>query len=206
MKPYSYHLEDPADRKMRWQSCIQTMMGKRIKTLEVTTWQIYSEEKDYIQDSFHSAVLNGIEATSKLVGTQQKGPLRYIHVSYLLNSAFTGEMLVRLDFYDNEYFMDHQNVECYWDYQCLFPGYAAAVQELETQLSEEVVRLSSYELQRARLYYQTCNFILLKDIIRELVKTKQFKQIVEICSEPKVSILFGAYLDQAVLIYELGGE
>lgn len=206
MEQYSYYLEETNDRKMRWQACIQTMMAKRIKILETTTWQLYSAEKVYIQDSFHSAVLDGIKAVSKLVEAQQKGALRYIHVSYLLNSAFTGEMLVRLDFYDNKYFMDHQDVECYWDYQCLFPGYAAAVQELETQLSEEVVRLSSYELQRARLYYQTCNFILLKDIIQEFVKTKRFKQIIETCSEPQVSILFGAYLDQAELIYELGGE
>ena len=204
MGQYSYYLGTEEDREEGWKTCVQKMMKERVGFLRDSIWDTYGHEKEDIQESFYQAVTGGIDQVLGQMEKGQKKPIRYIHVSYLLSSALSGEMLVKLDFYDENYFSNICDTDCYWDYHLLFPEYAGALAGLEERLYAEVVRLTSHELQRARLYYQVCNFMALEEVIRKLVKTEHFQACIRPCSESVVSILYGAYLDQAELIYEVG--
>lgn len=205
VKQYSYYLENSDERMQRWTACVQEQMNKRFEFLKATLEETCKKNWEEIMESFYLSLSAGVKQTLGFIGARQKEKVCYIHFSYLLSSAAAGEMLLKIDFYDNKYFMDTKDINSYWDYQILFPEYAADVERLSEQLYLEVARLAPYELQKAKLYYQACNFMVLEEIIQKLIKTKEAELCIKKCSEPMVSILFGAYQDQAELIHELGG-
>ncbi len=206
MKQYGYYLGETKNREERWNTCVREAIEIRIKTVNEVVWQTYEKEKEQIQESFFRCAAEAMKQMPKLMESGHKGPIRYIHFSYLLSGALSGEMLLKMDCYDEKYFSDIRDVNCYWDYSCLYPEYTEAAAKLEEKLFMEIPRLSVPEQQRARLYYQVSNIMALEEIIQSLVKSDEFKSCIQVYAKPVVSIFFGAYLDQAELIHELGGD
>lgn len=206
MRQTSYYLDDSNDRLQRWTACVQGQMDKRFESLRDTVEETCEKNWEEIKESFYQSLFAGVNQSLGFIDARQKEEICYIHFSYLLSSAVTGEMLIKMDFYDKTFFFDTKDVNCYWDYRMLFPEYAADIERLSEQLNTEVARLTPYELQKAKLYYQVCNFMVLEEIMQKLVKTREVEHCIKKCAGSEVSIFFGAYLDQAELIHKLGGD
>lgn len=209
MKQFDYYLEGHSGKEWEQQfaKCLKAVFQERIKTLRKETAACL-KEKPELTVSFEAALSNGALQAFKLAAAGKKGAVRFIHFSYLLSSALSGEMLIKLDCYDETYYSDIADIDCYWDYGGLFPNRSQELKALEDRLRCEIVRLTPYEISQARLYYQVLYFMVLEDILCTLVASNRSEEIIRSCAAREVSVLYGAYFDQAKRIHkvlEVGG-
>lgn len=201
MNQINYFLkQNPETRERQLCDSIKACMEKRSMHLETDIWKVYEERKTDIIKSFQEAFRSGTEQIGAMQASRIKSPICYIHLSYLLSGALTGESRVKIDFYDQRYFADLQEIDCFWDYQMLFPEYAQELLELEDQLRQDVPRLTSCELQKARTCFQTGNFIVLEPVLQALLDDAKIKECLDRYSASEVNVFYGAYLDQSELI------
>lgn len=201
MAKSEYFLEQNAEsREKQFCDCLRVCMEKRNRYLGENVREIYEKDKADITESFRTAFQAGFRQVETMQASCVKGAISYIHISYLLSSALTGENKVKIDFYDQRYFSDLQEADCFWDYRALFPKYKQEVQEMEYQLRQGLPRLTSYELQKARTYFQVGNFIVLGSILRRLMREAGIRECFGRCLASEAGVFYGAYLDQAELI------
>ncbi|MBD5552692.1 MAG: hypothetical protein HDQ96_16250 [Lachnospiraceae bacterium] len=201
MGQFEYFLEQNTKlREKQFCDCLRECMEKRNGYLEKDVRMVYEENKEDITESFRAAFREGIRQVEIMQTSYVKELICYIHLSYLLSNALTGENKVKIDFYDRRYFADLQEVDCFWDYGVLFPTYKQELFEMESQMRQEVPRLTLYELQKARTYFQVENFIVLGSILRTLIKEAEIREYAGRYLAPEARVFYGAYLDQAELI------
>ena len=197
-KQLDYYLKNSSEEHGReYLECMKEIFRKRGETQYTQVWDAYEQEKETIEDSFDKALGLGTEKALERMGQGGKGPVRYLHFSYLLSNALTDEMLVKADYYDRRHFSDLEEIDCYWDYGLLFPRYVEERERLELFLMEQVAGLTAVERQRFRIYYQVCNFMELEAVIKRLMEREQARERLSPCMDGELSVYFGAYLDQA---------
>ena len=189
--------QNPETRKKQFLDSIRACMEKRSRHLETDVRKTYEEQKTEILKSFQEVFQEGREQIRAMQEAHVKFPVCYIHLSYLLSGALTGESRLKIDFYDRRYFADLQEVDCFWDYRMLFPEYEQELYEMEAQLRQELPRLTACERQKAGIYFQTGNFIVLEPVLKALIAEPEIRACLDGCLAPEVQIFYGAYLDQS---------
>ena len=61
----------------------------------------------------------------------------------------------------------------------------------------ELPRLTACERQRAGIYFQTGNFIVLEPVLKALIAEPEIRACLDGCLAAEVQIFYGAYLDQS---------
>mgnify|MGYP001069513169 CR=1 FL=1 len=205
-KQLDYYLKNNSGEHDReYLECMKEIFKERGEALYTRIWDAYEKEKDRIQDSFDKALRLGAQEALDRMEQGEKGPIRYLHFSYLLSNALAEEMLVKADYYDGRHFSDLAEVDCFWDYRLLFPHYLEERECLEGRLIKKVTGLTACERQRFRLYYQVWNFMELEAVIKRLMGREQARESLSPCLNGELSVYFGAYLDQAERILQIGG-
>lgn len=203
MKQLEYYLEESdLDRQKQIGSCLGLFMKERMDLIREKAATCLKTQSE-ITASFEEALESGAGQALGMAKEGEKKAVRFIHFSYLYSGALSGETLIKVDYYDDTYFSDICDIDCYWDYGRLFPERMCELSNLEERLRLEIVRLTPYELQQARLYFHTLYFMVLEDILHKLVTGVKSEEIIRSCSDCGVSVLYGAYLDQAKRIHKV---
>lgn len=182
--------------------CIRGCLEKRSKCLEENVWKEYRKNEKDVIESFHNAFLMGIGQLGGMIGTGKKQPVSYIQISYLLSGALSGERLLKIDFYDERYYADIHEIDCYWDYESLFPEYEEDIILLKSELKQAVPRITAYEIQKACIWYQIGNFIVLKTVIQDMMQKIKPDEKLGVYSASAGAVFYGAYLDQSEAVYK----
>ena len=96
-----------------------------------------------------------------------------------------------------------EETDCFWDYSGLFPSYDRERKDAEAELRRRIVRMQSGELSRIGIGMTACGAPALKPILKELAASREFlRNIRHYCGCPAY-ILYGAYLDEAELLYQI---
>lgn len=189
--------QDADTREKQFCECLKNSMEKRSRYLSQAVLKEYTNHKEKVTDSFLMAFQTGGRQLDFMIASGLKSKIQYIHLSYLLSGALTEKYELKIDFYDQRYFGDLEEVDCFWDYHELFPMYPQELLELKVELQNCLPRLTAYEIQRAKLYYQVGNFAVLEPIIQDLLRNLHGEDFLTEYMDSQVNVFYGAYLDQA---------
>lgn len=201
-----YILSDPDERMEQYKEFLANALIEYQKRSFEQTMELFEYQQDLYEESFTRAFQKAEGFLKDAMDSQRKGKLKYVHFSYLLSGALSGEHLVKMDFYDNRYYRDVEETDCFWDCRDLFPFYEEECQHIEADMKSEIVRVHSGELSRIRIGLIAVDYLTLQSVLKVLVMSESFlERILPYCGQ-SVQLLYGAYLDEAEVLYQLEGD
>ena len=201
-----YMLSDPDERMRQYKEFLAEALVKYHKRTFEQTMELFERQQDLYEKSFIQAFQKAEKFLRDALDSQRKGKLKYVHFSYLLSGALSGEHLVKMDFYDGRYYRDVEETDCFWDCWELFPFYEEECRQMEADMKEKIVRVHSGELSRIRIGLTAMDYLVLKSVMEILVHSESFlSRILPYCGRT-TALLYGAYLDEAELVYQLEGS
>lgn len=166
--------------------------------------EVYCETHgDEIAAEVISAVKKAFVQAADLQSAAKKGAARYLVLSHLYCGVFTGGYSIKLDVFDRCLYADPHVINVYltlnWLYDFLADDMAYFRKEL---VKQHITSLKEYELEQIRYRYVYCYHAVALDLISEsipaLVQMPEFNRM---NVEPEFEVLFGGYMDKAVVIW-----
>jgi len=187
---------------------LAVQMRELLYNRALSTMLSFSKSKDIVMRSFLKALNPGVEAVRKKIAQGEKKSIKYIHFSYLLSEAEQKKLVIKIDFYDDRYYEDINDVDSFWRYDMLFPYIDEDVELLYEKLRKHFVRLQDYSLLDLRMLYCTVVFHIMKSVMKNLTADQVFCDALNGVGESEVVVMYGAYLDSSEMInmIESGGE
>lgn len=203
MEEIGYTLLGSKERKEQYKELMISILSEYYLRTRQKVMKEFENRREKVEDSFCKAVEAAKHSLHKEISAGQKGKLRYIQFSYLLSNALSGERLIKVDFYDRRYYRDIEEIDCYWDFGLLFGEEEKEYLNYADKLRREVIRLQSGELSQLRIGLLIFNYMVLKEILKELVKSERLlKELRPYCKD-EVFFIYGAYLDQAEVLHHV---
>lgn len=200
-----YQFLDGGQRMKTYQDLlIKELREYQERTLR-RTWELFESRREEMEGSFCKAMAEANDWLSSCISSGTKEKISFIHISYLLSGALSGEMLLKLDFYDKRYYSDPEEADFFWDCHELFPEHDDELNRMVREIRERVIRAKSNEISMAGICMTACNCLVLKPIVEKLVQCRSFERLTEAYRDDRVPVLYGAYLDEAEVIHEMKG-
>lgn len=153
--------------------------------------------RDSIVSSFNNAFTCGLEKVA--LAQPDKGKIEYIHMSYLLSSLLTGKFELRIDFYNNERYLDEIETEAYWTADFIASYFEEDFRYFQSLLKKEHVRVKDYEVRNLAVdfggLYLSAFAVSFQSILTEL-PVNRFLHLFE----EQVSIVYGGFQDKSMPI------
>lgn len=206
MAERGYHLLGSEERKKQYVELMEDALRDYERRTYPKTIELFGAKREWVEAGFVKTIEGVKKNLQQAISAGKKGKIKYIQLSYLLSGAFSEEMLIRLDFYDKGYYRDVEEMSSYWDCSSLFPDAKEEYIRLKEWLEKRIIRIQSSELSQLKLGLMIFNYKILHSILPKLVKAERVEGLLRLCCENEAYVLYGAYLDQAEVIHQLGGE
>ena len=175
---------------------------ERFKQIQAEIEAYCAKHGKEIADETVSAFRNAFLQAAKLQMSGEKGAVRYLVLSHLFSSVYADGYAVKIDCFDQRFYSDSAELEAYLKLDWLNPFLEKDMESFRKELAEHLPRLMGYELDRVRYryvwYYHSIIRRFLTDIIGSLLELPEFGAL---ASEPEFEVLFGGYMDKAVVIW-----
>ena len=170
------------------------------------TMRYASDNAARLAHSLLSAIEDGASEAKQKIADGKKGPITYLQLSYLLSDIPQKKLTLKIDCFDERYYGDLREIDAYWDYSELFPYIDEDMAILHKELGNTFIRFMDYEIWDIRQCYHIWIFILMKDIVKNLIAGEEASQLLADIRGSELAVLYGAYLDQAEVIRMIGGR
>lgn len=162
----------------------------------------YKINRDFLYQQFANKMKELFKKSNELYNSGQKGRVHYIVISYLLSGILTQNYDLKIDMYDEQFYLDEVEVSGYWSYHYFFSHFQNDVQQFEQYIRNRLVRVQSYEVQRIAFQYINDYLLLLIPLIREFVTQITMEEaFLQLEKAEDLQILFGGYLDKGMILY-----
>jgi len=175
------------------------LLAERLSNNIAEIEQVYQESPKTCSTAFLEAIQALLEQVAIAREQTDKGPLRYICVSFLQSSLYTGNYQLRVDAYDERLFGDLSDTHVHWSPDFIFRYIHDDMAHFRKYIRGHVLRVYEVEIMTFFARYIQHYFHIAKEFIPELMKS-----IVpaDIFGEQKLTVTFGGYMDQIVVLYE----
>ena len=201
MQEKGYSLLSSEERKEQYKKLMISLLSEYYLRTRSNTMKRFENSREEVKGAFRRTLEAAKVYLHNSISAGQKGKVRYIQLSYLLSNALSGERLIKVDFYDERYYRDIEEIDCYWDFTMLFPEEESEYLNCADKLRGELIRLQSGELSQLKIGLMVLNFMVLKEILRELVKSERLLEELSPYCGDEMFFIYGAYLDQAEVIH-----
>jgi len=159
--------------------------------------------KETILDSFKNALDDGLVkvAETSLV----KGKIKYICISCLLSSLVSGKCELRIDYYNNDYYLDRIETASYWEAVFLAPLLMDEYSYFEKLLKKKLIRVMEYEVQNMANAFNAFYYSAMAFHCQELIESINWKQY-QALLEPEAMVMYGGFLDKGVQVTVLRNQ
>lgn len=153
----------------------------------------------YLAKSLCSSLEQGIDELHSCREETEKGSLAYVQLSFLMSGQFSGEHLLKIDFYDKRLYADPWEIDCFWDYGFLFPREDERTQELIRRLRKKVVGIMDYQVYERLPTYRLGQMTLLWEVLEAIVQNDRIRSVLraEDSSGSGIKVLYGVYMGGA---------
>ena len=194
------------ERQRMITDCLSSHIEQMFFARSRDTMEYFYKNKESVLHRLLSALALASEPAKSLISSGKKRKIRMLQFSFLLSGALMNERKLRMDFYDERYFGDITEAGGYWDYSVLFPYIDEDIESLKGILSKQMLRVKEYELIDLRMVYHVGVFAIMEEVLTKLAAEDGFTKAFTEIYEPKVSVMYGAYLDQSKLIATVLGR
>lgn len=166
----------------------------------------YAKNKASIEKELTDAFVKVCHQAQLLQQQQRKGSIHYIYFSFLRTSILENKSIYRIDFYDENWFLDNEECCGHWDVDFIYHSLFQHMRELEEKRKAYARKVTAMDIEHFKLFEAFKYNMLVIEFIREqlpaLLEQEAFKGVK--CSE-ELHILAGEYMDQSEILYA-GGE
>jgi len=151
--------------------------------------------------TFFDAAKELLERAAESQAQGDKGPLRYISISYLQLCLYTGRYQLRLDAYDGQHFADLTDTHAYWSPDFIFHYIDADIAYFREHVCRRVPRVREYEVMQFALRYVMHYFQIARQFSIDLLEPVLAQSFSD--TEVALTVTFGGYMDHAEVLYEV---
>ena len=176
------------------------LAGRLAQNIREIEAEFQSSPEEYCK-TFFDAIQ---ELLGRVTGEQAqgaKGPLRYIFISYLQLSLYTGRYQLRLDAYDDRQYADLTDTHVYWSPDFIFQYIDADIAYFREHAHRHVPRVREYEVMRFALRYAMHYYQIARQFAEDLIGSALAKNIPD---AETLTVRFGGYMDQTEVLFETG--
>jgi len=148
---------------------------------------------------FFEAMQTMLERVATAQEKGEKGSLRYVCISYLQSSLYTGSYLFRIDAYDERQFGDLTEACAYWTPHFIFEHMDSDIAYFRKHIGKHVLQVREHEIMHFASRYSMHYVHIAQQFVTELVKPFVAQHIPD---AEGLTIMFGGYMDQAVILAE----
>jgi len=155
-----------------------------------------------IWDGIEYAIHQSLKRASALHNQQKKGKLNYLAFSLLSYGLYMDRLEMRIDAMDDGFYLDVEEAAEYYQFVFLKDRYLEDLEILYKKVHGKFIRLQNYELEQLKITYAKFYFSIIYHIMESL--SELIVQTVADSGIPvaeNFKIIFGEYMDQAVILY-----
>lgn len=152
-------------------------------------------------DSLCTALWEGILALHSLQERAGKGSLAYLQFSFLMSGTFSGEHLLKIDFYDGRFYSDPYEIDCFWDYSCLFPYENQRMAKIISDVRREAVHAMDCEMYERFPTYRLGQMLLLGDLLKRIQAEEKIMSMLRPKADPEIKVIYGGYMGAAQRLF-----
>lgn len=170
------------------------------KFLEVD--EMYKSDKTAIEENLIKTFEEVCKQTIALQEKQLKGEIKYIYISLLRTSILENKGEYRIDLYDENWFLDKEEVSINIDLDFIYVPLFDFVKELKEKKKEYGRNITDMDIENIMLKevykFHVLAVELLKEIVKKFIETPSYKNMDKTTD---IRILAGEYMDEAEIIY-----
>lgn len=163
-----------------------------------------SEIVDGFLEVFAKVLEQAVQKTKEDGGRK----IQYLLFSYLHSSIFLKKYLIRIDLMGSEFYMEEPLATSYWDAGDIYSHFEKDITEMARKMAGRVPRLREYEVDYIRYAYAPYYHRMAEELIREMMRgiLESSRKPYEDAGEESIKILFGEYMGEADILYNIGKE
>ena len=197
------------DRKEEFMTAMEYILPEQFsKSSRSITLHCEKHSKEIVH-TFLDAFKTAVEQTTILQDQKKKGKVRYILFSHLYSSIFLQRYLIRIDLMDHAFYSDSSQAVSYWDARDIYQLFEEDVEAIREEMGKIFPRIHEYEADFIRYayapYYHGVTKAFLLAMLEETLPERNFLPQQDRL-ESFVSILFGEYMGEADILFQLGEE
>ena len=157
--------------------------------------QVYID--NYCKDNFQivvnglwAALTDGIHALHGLQ-SKGKGSLTYLQFSFLMSGTFSNEHLLKIDFYDDRFYGDPYEIDCYWDYSYLFLDQVQRMEKMISDVRRKIVKVMDYELSERLPIYRLGQMQLLLELLKRIQAEEKIVSLLSAEADLEIKVIYG---------------
>ncbi|MBD5546492.1 MAG: hypothetical protein HDQ97_03720 [Lachnospiraceae bacterium] len=158
-----------------------------------------------IWDDLKDAINKILQVASQAQKQGQKGDIQYLAFSFLRSSLYVDRMELRIEVLDDGFYLDRQETAGDYCITFLRERFLGDLSLLYRKVKEKFIRFQNYELSVIKMqyssYYDALAYRMIENL-RELIVQEVLKSGISITDNFK--IIYGEFMDKAVVVYEKG--
>jgi len=160
---------------------------------------VYETAPEEHSKTFFDAIQELLKRVTKAQEKGTKGPLRYIVISYLQLSLYTGRYQLRIDAYDDRQFGDLTDTHTYWSPEFIFQYIDADIAYFRKHVARYVRHVREYEVMSFAVRYSMHYFQIARQFVADLIDPALKDNILDAGA---LIVTFGGYMDQTDVLFE----
>lgn len=196
-------MEQMTNRRNSILSYLQPYMEESFRKSCISIQNEVEQHANEIWTGLWNHICTCLKHADILQKKQLKGRLQYLVFSFLQYGVYLDSLVIRIDVLDNSFYLDAQESAGYYCPMFLQERYIQDVDLLQKKLSEKFVRLQNYELIDIKKeyvsFYQSILFRMLESLTEVMMESIADSGILK---ADGFKILFGEYMDNAIVLYE----
>lgn len=167
-----------------------------------TLMKKYKINEKIILESFQNALKELYLQAEVLQSHERKGSVSYLGICYCLSSVYTGNYELRLDLYDEEFYLD-ENVCCvYWNPDFIVSHLKEDISYFQRTIRQRVPRVKMYEEQTYVAGYMRNYMYVALEFLKQkmpIVLEQVEKDTIKMAKE--LHVFFGEYMGRCTTVY-----
>lgn len=196
------------ERKDEIMEVVADLIPKLFEESSTETARFCEERSSEIIGGFLETFTNVMEQAAQKLKNDGERKIHYFLFSYLHSSIFLKKYLIRIDLMGPEFYMEEPLATLYWDAEDIYSHFEQDIEDMARKVAERVPRLRGYEVDYIRYAYAPYYHRMAEELIREIVGgilECSYKSY-EDAGEDHIKILFGEYMGEADILYNVGKE
>lgn len=167
----------------------------------------YEEKYEEIKESLKNQFQNICKEVLLQQENNEKGSIKYIYISFLRTNVLENNSNYRVDFYDEDWFLDKVESSGNMDMSFVFSYLYKFIDDLKEEIQKNKIKLSEVEIEKIKLddseKYNILAIEYLKSLIEDIIDGDYYKKLNK---SDKIYIMSGEYMDNSTLLYPINQE
>ncbi len=166
-----------------------------------TLLQEYKKDEEKILRTFQDVLEELYLKAKEMQLSGKKDSFSYLGVCYCLSSVYTGNYEIRLDLYNEEFYLDESECCVYWKPDFIMSFFIKDIKHFEKAIKQKIPQVKTYEEQQFMTgYMRNYMYVLLEFLRQKMPNVLQQMQEHGLRISQGFQVFFGEYMGKCTVI------